>query len=115
MHVGMVDDLAKHEVGNICARDPRDQGRGPNVDTVAVVARSRAVRQPRRTHNDPLDFALLDDSLLRLVVSNDVAQQKRGDDGSADEAQLSASLPNARKDRYTRRRVPYRIIASTMC
>jgi hypothetical protein len=115
MHVPIVDDLAKHEVGNIGARDPRDHGRGANVDTVAVVARSRAVGQPGRTHNDPIDRALLDDSLLRLVVSGDVAQQKGGDDGSADEAQLSASLRTPRKDRYTRRRVPYRIIASTMC
>jgi hypothetical protein len=97
MHVGIVDDLAKHEVGDICAGDPRDHGRGANVDTVAVVARSRAVRQAGRTHNDPIDLAVLDDSLLRLVVSNDVAQQKRGDDGSADEAQLSASLTNAKK------------------
>jgi hypothetical protein len=96
MHVPIVDDLAKHEVGNIGSRDPRDHGRGANVDTVAVVAHSRAVRQAGRTHNHPIDLALLDDSLLRLVVSDDVAQQKRGDDGSADEAQ-SASLPNAKK------------------
>jgi hypothetical protein len=97
VHVRVVADLAKHEIGNVGTRDPRNDRRGPNVDAVPVKACSRAACQSRRTHDDPVQSASLDDPLLGLVIGDDVTQQQRGDDSSSDEAQLTSSLPNAEK------------------
>lgn len=53
------------------------------------------VRQSRRTHDDPIQRASLDQIFLSRVIRLDVAQQERQHDVPVDEAELSAASIDA--------------------
>lgn len=84
------------------------------VEPTAVYARSRTAGKHCRSHDDPVQLALLNELLLNLFVGKNVPQQNRDQRVVLQESELSFASPMPSEDSQTKRFTPTLSIARTI-
>src|ERR1019366_9466974 len=94
--VGIAGQLSQHEVRHVRPRYFGLNGLVRGVKPTTVHALARAIGKHRRSHDYPVQLALLNELLLDLFVGKNVSQQDRNQQVVVQEAELSSAVANTK-------------------